>query len=79
MFQFAPFLCRVMRFYLFGVISVLKVNKSKASGSSGLLVIYDGDVCQGAIFREDVPQVPLRGVQAQAKHSQANVRIRICL
>lgn len=72
-------ICHVMDLYLFGVISVLKVNKRKAPGAPRLLVIYDRDVCQRAIFREDVPQVPLRGVQAQAKNSKANVWIRICL
>lgn len=82
--QCASFRCYLSRhglvdLYLFGVISVLKVNKSKAPGSARLLVIYDRDVYQGAVFREDIPQVPLRGVQAQAKNSEAKVWIRICL
>lgn len=67
----SSFLC------LFSVVFVLEVNKRKAPGAPRLLVVYNADIRQRAVFREDFPQVPLSGVQAQAKHSQATVWIRI--
>lgn len=63
---------------LFSIICVLEVNKGKAPGAPRLLVIHDRDIRQGAVFREDFPQISLCGVQAQAKHSQATVGIWIC-
>lgn len=51
-------------FSLFGIFSVLKVNKSETPGASRLLIIHNGDVTQRAVFGEDLPQVPLCGVQA---------------
>lgn len=65
--------------YLFSISCVLKVNKSKAPGAPGLLVVHDADIRQVPVFRENVPQVPLCGVQAQAKHSQASIWIWISL
>lgn len=62
---------------LFGIICVLEIHKSKAPGAPRLLVIHNGDILQGAVFGEDVPQIPLCGVQAQAKDSQAAIRIWI--
>ncbi len=72
-------LCPLKLLYLFSVIFVLEVNKRKAPGAPRLLVIHNADIRQGAVFREDFPQVPLCGVQAQAKHSQATVWIWISL
>lgn len=77
--RFVKHLSQLIYLYLFSVTRVLKVNKSKAPGASRLLVIHDRDVCQGAVLREDVPQISLCGVQAQTKHSQATVWIWICL
>lgn len=65
--------------YLFGIICVLEIHKSKAPGAPRLLVIHNGNILQGAVFGEDVPQIPLCGVQAQAKDSQAAIRIWISL
>lgn len=62
---------------LFSVIFVLEVNESEAPGAPRLLVVHNGDVRQRAVFREDFPQIPLCGVQAQAKHTQATVWIWI--
>lgn len=62
---------------LFGILFVLKVNKRKAPGAPRLLVIHNTDIRQGAVFREDFPQIPLCGVQAQPKHAQATVWIWI--
>lgn len=62
---------------LFCVILALEVNKGKAPGAPRLLVIHNADICQGAIFREDISQIPLCGVQAQAKHSHAAVWVWI--
>lgn len=65
--------------YLFSISCVLKVNKSKAPRTPGLLVVHNANIRQGPVFREDVPQIPLCGVQAQAKHSQASIWIWISL
>lgn len=62
---------------LFGIICVLEVNKGKAPGAPRLLVTHNADIRQGAVFGEDIPQIPLCGVQAQAKHSQAAVWVRV--
>lgn len=65
--------------HLFGVIFVFEVDKGEASGAARLLVVDYADAGQGAIFGEDFSQVSLCGVQAQAKHTQATVRVRVCL
>lgn len=77
--RFNSSLCQLILSYLFSVIFVLKVNESEAPGSPRLLVIHNRDIRQGAIFRKDFPQIPLCGVQAQAKHSQATVWVWISL
>ncbi|TNN72191.1 hypothetical protein EYF80_017619 [Liparis tanakae] len=55
------------------------VNKSKATGATGALVVHYIDPCQRTVAREHLPQVPLCSVQAQAKHPQtcAGVRVRL--
>ena len=65
--------------HLFGIVCILEVNKGKAPGAPRLLVTHNADVRQGAVFGEDIPQIPLCGVQAQAKHSQAGVGVGISL
>lgn len=72
-------LCQFLALYLFCVICVLKVDKGKAPGAPRLLVVYDTDICKGAILGEDFPQIPLCGVQTQAKHSQTAVWVWISL
>lgn len=65
-------------FSLFGIFSVLKVNKGKAPGASRLLIIHNADITQRAILGKDLPEVPLCGVQAQPEHSQAAVWVWVC-
>lgn len=65
--------------YLFSITVVLEVDKGEAPGAPWLLVIHNGDIRQRAVFREDIPQVPLCGVQAEAKHSHAAVWVWISL
>lgn len=65
--------------YLSGILIVLKVDKGKAPGATRLLVIDDVDVSQRTVLGEHLPKIPLRGVQTQAKHAEAVVRIRVGL
>lgn len=65
----SAFLC------LLGVLAVFKVDKGKASRPTRLLVIHDVDVTQRAIFRENLSQIPLSGVEAQSKHAQTVVGV----
>lgn len=65
--------------HLLGIFSVLEVDEGEAPGAAGLLVVDDADITDGAVFGEHLPQVPLRGVQTEPKHTQAAVGIWICL
>ena len=65
--------------YLFSIIGVLEVNESEAPGAPRLLVVHNRDVGQGAVFREDFPQISLCGVQAQAEYSNTTVWVWISL
>ena len=65
--------------HLFCVFSVLKVDEAEASGTAGLLVVDDADVCQRAVLGEDVSEVALRRVQAQTEDAQATVGVRVRL
>lgn len=65
--------------YLFRIINSFEVNKSKAAGASRALVVHHIDPGQMAVARKHLPQVPLRRVQAQAKHSQTCAGVRVGL
>lgn len=67
------------KMHLFCIFSGLEVDKGKTPGASRLLVIHNADITQRAKLGEDLPQVSLCGVQAQAKHSQAAVWVWVCL
>lgn len=64
-------------FCLLRVLPVLEVDEGKASRSARLLVVDNADAAQGAVLGEHFSQVSLCGVQAQAEHTQAAVRVRI--
>ena len=57
--------------YLLGIINPLKVDESEASRATCALIVHHVDPRQRPVAAEHLPQVPLCGVQAQAKHPQA--------
>lgn len=65
--------------YLSSVLWGFEVDEGKAPGAAWLLVVDDADIGKGAVLGEDLTQVPLRGVQAQAKHAQAAAGVRVSL
>jgi len=54
-----------------GVLSLLEINESKSAGSATLAVQNDLDLLDGAELAKLLLQFPLRGVEAQAKHTKA--------
>ena len=65
--------------HLLGIVNPLIVNEGKAAGASGPLVVNHIDPRQRAVAGEHLPKVALRGVQAQAKHPETCVRVRVRL
>lgn len=70
---------RLFHLYLLGVIDPLKVNKGEPSGAPSALVINHVNTGQRSVSGEHISQVALCGVQAQAKHPQTRVRVRVSL
>jgi len=65
--------------HLLGIVDPLKVNEGEAARASSPLVVHHVDPRQRAVAREHLPQVALRGVQAQAEHPEARVGVRVRL
>lgn len=65
--------------YFLGILDVLEVDEGEPSGAPRLLVVHDGNVCNGPILGENLSQISFCSVQTQPKHSETTVWIRICL
>lgn len=61
----------------FRVFNVFKIDKRKSSWSSCPLVIDHIDSCEWSISGKHFTQLPVSSVQAQAKHADTIVRIRV--
>lgn len=65
--------------YLLGIGDPLEVDEGEATGAPGALVIDHINPSQRAVPAKYLPQVLLRGVQAQSKHPQTLVGVRVRL